>query len=370
MVSSLLQRAHQGIKALQPYQAGKPVEELERELGISGSIKLASNENPLGANPNLKRVIEQALDQLHLYPDANGFYLKQALAQRFKLKPEQLVLGNGSNDVLDLIARVFALPGSDVLMSEYAFLVYPIVTQAVGARAVVVKANADHGHDLDGFLAAITPNTRLIFIANPNNPTGNYLTTQALSAFLAQVPSDILVVLDEAYYEYASAEIADYPQTLDWLTNYPNLVICRTFSKAYGLAALRVGYAVADPAVADLLNRVRQPFNVNSLALAAAIAALQDDDYLQRSLELNQQGKRQLEQGLTQLDLAFIPSAGNFICVDLKRPAAPVYQALLQQGVITRPVANYGLPNALRISIGLAAENERCLQALHQALSA
>lgn len=368
MVLSVVQRAHAGIKALQPYQAGKPLEELERELGISGSIKLASNENPLGANPNVVAAIKQALSQLHLYPDANGFFLKQALAQTLGLLSSQLVLGNGSNDVLDLIARVFALPDSEVIMSEYAFLVYPIVTQAVGAKAVVVPA-VDYGHDLDGFLAAITDATRLIFIANPNNPTGTFLNTAQLDAFLARVPESILVVLDEAYYEYASFEQSSYPQSLAWLAQYPNLVICRTFSKAYGLAALRAGYAIAHPEIADLLNRVRQPFNLNSLALVAAVTALADQHYLTQALTVNQAGKTQLEHGFQQLGLAYIPSAGNFICVHLQRPAAPIYQALLQLGVITRPVANYGLAESLRISIGLPAENERCLHALAQVLA-
>lgn len=369
MMNELLAQAHAGIKALQPYQAGKPLEELERELGIKGSIKLASNENPLGPNPKVMQAVQQALSQVHLYPDANGFYLKQALANRLGVGAESFVLGNGSNDVLDLIARVFALPGSEVIMSQYAFLVYPIVTQAVGAQAVVVPA-VNYGHDLDALLAAITDKTRLIFIANPNNPTGTYLSATSLYQFLKQVPANIAVVLDEAYYEYACFELDDYPQALPWLNEFPNLILCRTFSKAYGLAALRVGYAIAQPVIADLLNRVRQPFNVNSLALIAAVTAWQDPEYLQQSLVLNAQGKTQLQQGLLKLGLQPIRSAGNFICVDLKRPAMPVYQALLQQGVITRPVANYGLSDFLRISIGLATENARCLAALEQALAA
>lgn len=356
-----------GVQGLHPYLPGKPVEELERELGISDIVKLASNENPRGPGEKVRQAVSNAVADLSRYPDSNGFELKRALSRKFDIAENSITLGNGSNDVLDLLGRTFIHSGDEVIYSEYGFLVYALVTQAMEAKAVVTPAKA-YGHDLEAMVAAITDRTRMIFIANPNNPTGTWFGEAELRAFLDKVPSHIIVVLDEAYTEYVALE--DFPNGLNLLAEYPNLVVTRTFSKAYGLAAMRVGFAVANEAITDLLNRIRQPFNVNSIALAAAVAALDDDAYLTESVRLNTEGMNQLERGLAQLGLEWVPSAGNFLTVDMQRDAGPLYQALLHEGVIVRPVANYGMPNHLRISIGLPHENQRCLDALAKVLSA
>lgn len=356
-----------GVQGLHPYLPGKPVEELERELGISDIVKLASNENPRGPGEKVREAVSCAVADLSRYPDSNGFELKRALSRQFNVAENSITLGNGSNDVLDLLGRTFIHAGDEVIYSEYGFLVYALVTQAMEAKAVVTPAKA-YGHDLEAMVAAITDRTRMIFIANPNNPTGTWFSETELRAFLDKVPAHIIVVLDEAYTEYVALD--DFPNGLNLLAEYPNLVVTRTFSKAYGLAAMRVGFAVANEAITDLLNRIRQPFNVNSIALAAAVAALDDGEYLAESVRLNAEGMAELEQGLEQLGLEWIPSAGNFLTVDMKQDAGPLYQALLHEGVIVRPVANYGMPNHLRISIGLPEENQRCLDALAKVLSA
>jgi len=353
------------ITAIQPYQPGKPIEELERELGIENSIKLASNENPLGPSEKVLKALSQAAKEITRYPDGNGFSLKKALADFYEIDPSQITLGNGSNDVLELIARVFVSPQDEVIFSQYAFAVYPLVTQAIGAKAVIAPAN-NYGHDLDAMAARVSDKTKLIFIANPNNPTGTVVSAEQLKAFLAQIPNNVIVVLDEAYVEYTEQTI----NTVDWLSEYSNLVITRTFSKAYGLAAVRVGYSLSSPEIADLINRIRQPFNVNSLALAAATAALSDGAYIEKTKQANKAGMIQLQTGLEQLGLNVIPSAGNFIAADVGQSADSVFQALLQQGVITRPVTGYGLPQHLRISIGLTEENARCIAALKKVLGA
>lgn len=355
-----------GVQGLHPYEAGKPVEELERELGISNIVKLASNENPLGPSVMAVAAAQAALAESTRYPDSNGFKLKQALHRHYGVSADRLTLGNGSNDVLELIARAFLSPGDEVVFSEYAFAVYPIVTQACGARAVVTPAH-DYGHNLQAMSEAITERTRLLFIANPNNPTGTALMRDELVAFLDSVPEQVIVVLDEAYTEYVTQ--ADFPDGLELLPSYPNLIVTRTFSKAWGLAGLRVGFAAACVAITDLLNRVRQPFNVSHPALAAAEAVLSDRSYLQRSVELNRQGMQQLEEGFKRQGLGFIPSCGNFVTVDMARPAQPVFEALLREGVIVRPLGPYNMPHHLRISIGLPAENDRCLRALKQVLA-
>lgn len=354
-----------GVQTIQPYQPGKPLSELEREYGITDAIKLASNENPLGPSPRALNAAQAALADMVRYPDGGGFGLKAVLSAKLGVNAEQITLGNGSNDVLEFVARAFATTGDEVVYSEHAFAVYELVTRAVGATAVVVPAR-EWGHDLAAMQRAITPRTRLIFIANPNNPTGTWLRKQDLEAFVREVPGHALVVVDEAYFEYV--EEPDYPNTVEWVDRYPNLVVARTFSKAYGLAGLRVGYGISSPAVADYLNRVRQPFNVNSVALAAAEAALADDEHLSRSIATNREGMRQLVDGLRQLKLAFIPSVGNFISVDVGQPAKPIYEALLRRGVIVRPVASYGMPDHLRVTIGLPRENERFLAALEKTL--
>lgn len=368
MTGDFLTLAQPGVQKLSPYVPGKPVDELARELDIDPAtiIKLASNENPLGASPKALEAIRNELAELTRYPDGNGFELKKRLAERCGVTLDQVTLGNGSNDILELVARAYLAPGLNAVFSEFAFAVYPIVTQAVGAQAKVVPAK-DWGHDLPAMLAAIDGDTRVVFIANPNNPTGTWFGPDALSQFLAAVPEHVLVVLDEAYIEYALG--AELPDGLQYLAQYPNLLVSRTFSKAYGLASLRVGYGLSTPVVADVLNRVRQPFNVNSFALAAACAALDDVEYVTKSRNLNEVGMEQLEGGFRLLGLSWIPSKGNFIAVDLGRDSAPVYQGLLREGVIVRPVAGYGMPNHLRVSIGLPAENTRFLEALAKVLA-
>ncbi|WP_220812836.1 histidinol-phosphate transaminase [Pseudomonas paralcaligenes] len=367
MSCDFLALAVPGVQKLSPYVPGKPVDELARELDLdpAGIVKLASNENPLGPSPKALEAIRAELAELTRYPDGNGFELKQKLAARCGVTPAQVTLGNGSNDILDLVARAWLAPGLNAVFSQYAFAVYPIATQAVGAQGKVVPAR-DYGHDLEAMLAAIDANTRVVFVANPNNPTGTWFGPDALERFLARVPENVLVVLDEAYIEYAEGD--ELPDGLDYLARYPNLLVSRTFSKAYGLASLRVGYALSSPQVADVLNRVRAPFNVNSLALTAACAALDDADYLAASRRTNDAGMAQLEEGFRGLGLSWIPSKGNFIAVDFARDAAPINQALLQAGVIVRPVAGYGMPTFLRVSIGTEQENARFLEALERIL--
>ncbi|TDW58387.1 histidinol-phosphate transaminase [Oceanimonas baumannii] len=357
--------ANPGVPGLHPYQPGKPVEELERELGISHSVKLASNENPLGPGPKAIAAIQKALPELARYPDANGFSLKTALASKLKVGADQIILGNGSNELIDLLFHTFVGPQQEVVYSQYTFIVYALATQAHGAKAVEVPA-VNCGHDLDAMAAAITPATRLVCITNPNNPTGTFLTQNEVKAFMACVPANVLVVLDEAYTEYVND--AERLPSIDWLKEYPNLIVSRTFSKAYGLAGLRVGYMVCHPELVAVLNRVREPFNCNSLALAAAEAALGDDAYLAEAVALNRQGMAMYEAFFNEQGLKYIPSKGNFITLDLERDAGPVYEALLREGVIVRPIAGYGLPACLRISIGLEQENHRCIEALKKVL--
>ena len=356
------------IRAIAPYQPGKPTSELARELGLeeAGIVKLASNENPLGVSPRAAQAMRAVLDGLARYPDGNGFELKKALSRRFGVAMESIVLGNGSNDVLELAARSFLTPSLSAIYSQHAFAVYPLAVQAMGARGIAVPARA-YGHDLAAMARAVQPDTRLLFIANPNNPTGTYIEGNPLEAFIASLPPGLLVVLDEAYNEYLEPQ-RRY-DSISWLKKYPNLLITRTFSKVYGLAGLRVGYALAAPGVADLMNRVRQPFNVNSLSLAAAAAALDDESFVRESYELNRRGLQQIAAGLQQLGLAQIPSYGNFVTFKVPEAAA-VFQKLLQSGVIVRPIGNYGMPDHLRVSIGLESENARFLEALRQALVA
>lgn len=359
-----------GVQALQPYQPGKPIEELEREYGIRDAVKLASNENPLGPGPAALDAIRGQLPELARYPDGNGFALKAALAEKHGIEPERITLGNGSNDILELLARAFVTPEHEIVFSAHAFAVYPIVTRAVGARAVITPAR-DWGHDLDAMLGAVTDRTRLVFIANPNNPTGTWLGKAALERFLRQVPERVLVVLDEAYFEYASDPAmgaADYPDGTQWRDAFANLVVTRTFSKAYGLAGLRIGYGVSHPRVAEVLNRVRQPFNVNSLALVAAEAALGDADHLAHGVASNAAGLRFLVNAFEELGLGYIPSVANFVCVRVG-DGARVYEDLLREGVIVRPVANYGMPEYLRVTVGTAEENRRFIDALRVVLA-
>ncbi|MDX5363176.1 MAG: histidinol-phosphate transaminase [Pseudazoarcus pumilus] len=365
--SAVAERAPAHIRAISPYQPGKPISELAREMGLAEGdiVKLASNENPLGMSGAARTAAAAALEDLARYPDGNGFELKAALSAKLGVGLDQLVLGNGSNDILELAARALLSPGASAVYAQYAFAVYPLATNATGARGIEVAAR-DFGHDLDAMAAAITPDTRIVFVANPNNPTGTFLPGSAIEAFLRRVPADVLVVLDEAYTEYLDAQ--QRYDSIAWIARFPNLLVSRTFSKAYGLAGLRVGYGVGHPAVVDLLNRVRQPFNVSSVALAAATAALGDADFLARSAELNRAGMRQFTDAFAGFGLEWIPSAGNFVAVRVG-DAAAVNRALLRQGVIVRPVAGYGMPEWLRISIGLPEENARCIEALRLALA-
>jgi histidinol-phosphate aminotransferase len=360
---SLVEQALPYVRAISAYQPGKPITELAREMGIpvESIVKLASNENPLGMSPKAKLAVAAAIDGIERYPDQ--FDLIKAVAARAGVAQSQVVLGNGSNDVLDLIARVFLAPGRSAIFAQHAFAVYPLATLSTGAELIAVPAK-DYGHDLAAMRAAIRPDTRLIWIANPNNPTGNFLPYPEVRAFLESVPQDVVVVLDEAYNEYLPP--ADRVDTASWIKDFPNLVVCRTLSKIYGLAGLRIGYALASAEVADLMNRVRQPFNVNNLALAGAIAALDDDEFLQASYELNRKGMAQIVAGLEKFGLEYIKPHGNFVTFKVG-DAAAVNQKLLQQGVIVRPIGGYGLPEWLRVTIGSAPENARFLEALEKA---
>ena len=355
-----------GVKSIRPYQPGKPIEELQRELGLSDIVKLASNENPLGPSSAVLRAISEKSKELTLYPDGSGYRLKHLLSQKFGVEVDQITLGNGSNDVLEMIANVFISEGDEVLISDHAFAVYSLVSKAVGAVIKMVPAK-NWGHDLKAFSQEVTSHTKVVFLANPNNPTGTYFSVSELTKFLDTLPKNIIVVLDEAYTEYVS--LAEYPDGLKLLNKYSNLIVTRTFSKAFGLAGLRLGYAVGHRDMTDLLNRVRQPFNVNLLAMEAATVVLDDEDYLQKSIDVNNSGMEQLVQGLKELNLSHIHSVGNFVCVNLNQSGAEIFNKLLKKGVIVRPVEEYGLPQFVRVSIGLEEENQRFLEALKQVLN-
>lgn len=369
-----------GVLGLQPYIPGKPIEELEREYGVNNAVKVASNENPLGPSPKVISRLNELMknpSELSRYPDGNGFVIKDKLVKKLSspdlsLTTQQITLGNGSNDVLDILARTFATEGDEVIFSQYAFAVYPIATQAVGATAIITPA-VDWGHDLDAMLRAITDKTRLIFIANPNNPTGTCLSNKDLLEFIKEVPEHVVIVIDEAYEEYASHKDSGFSESyhsmLSTINDYQNLVVTRTFSKAYGLASFRVGYAISSEYVANLLNRVRQPFNNNSFALECAAVALDDAEHILNAVTLNWEGMTYLTDGFKELGLDYIPSAGNFVCVQTGKDTALIYEKLLYDGVITRPVANYQMPEHLRISIGLMSENQRVLKAIRKAMA-
>lgn len=354
------------VRSIAPYQPGKPISELAREMGLDEKniVKLASNENPRGIGPRTRAAIEASLGDIARYPDGNGYELKLALSRRYGIDMASIVLGNGSNDVLELVALAFLGAGRSAVFSQHCFAVYPLATQARGARSVAVAAK-EYGHDLDAMAAAIGDDTYVVWVANPNNPTGTYAYPQQLEAFIKRVPERVVVVLDEAYNEYLPADAKT--DTVKWLKRYSNLVITRTFSKAYGLAGLRVGYALAHPSVADVMNRVRQPFNVNSIGLAAAAAALGDMEFVAKSYAENLQGLRQLAEGAKALGLEYIPSFGNFLTIRVGK-AGDVYKRLLRRGVIVRPVSGYELPEHLRVTVGTTAENELFLAALGASL--
>jgi histidinol-phosphate aminotransferase len=366
---TLTDQAHAGIRGLHAYVPGKPIEDLKRELGLRSIIKLASNENPLGTAPAAARalVAAAATGDLHRYPDGNGYGLKHKLAVQHDIDPARITLGNGSNDILELTARVFLGPGKNAVMARHAFAVYPIVVSAVNAGARIVPAlggDADmaYGHDLAAMLDAIDDDTGVVFIASPNNPTGTWLAPEALAAFIAAVPASIAVVLDEAYLEYQDAEAR--PEARAWLERFPNLIVTRTFSKIYGMAGLRVGYGLSSPEIADFLNRVRQPFNVSTLALEAAAAALDDSAFVARSIEMNGSQRDGLTKELAARGLTPLPSQANFITFDCGVTSTPIFEALLREGVIVRPLASYALPEHLRVTVGTPEDNARFLDAL------
>ena len=358
------------VRAIAPYQGGRPIADVAREFGLDENkiVKLASNENPLGMPESAKQAMLKAAADAGRYPDGNGFALKATITEKYGVPAEWITLGNGSNDILELAAHAFVQPGQSVIFAQYSFAIYPLATQAVGGRALVIAAK-DYGHDLDAMAEAIAEDTRLIFVANPNNPTGTFIAGDAIEAFLRRVPANVVVVLDEAYMEFLAPEL-QY-DSIAWVSQYPNLLVSRSMSKVYGLAGLRIGYGIAQPGITDLLNRIRQPFNVNALAQAAAIAALNDTAFVEKSASLNAAGYQQLCAAFDALKLEYVPSCGNFVMVkvgDDDSAGAKINLALLKQGVIVRPVANYGLPQWLRVSIGLPQENEIFIAALKQAL--
>ena len=372
MAQSFLELATKGVQQLTPYQPGKPVEELERELGITNSIKLASNENPLGPSPLAVEAMANILPSINYYPDGGGFVLSTKLAQKHQLDVSNITLGNGSNDILELVTRAFLTPLHSAVFSEYSFAVYPIVVQAVGATAKVAKAFSEShqsmplGHDPDALLSQIDENTRIIFIANPNNPTGTWLSPATLEELFSNIRPDIIIVLDLAYTEYMDEKLK--PPINQWLEKFPNLVVTQTFSKVYALAGLRMGYSMSNPEIADILNRVRQPFNTNMLAQAAALASLDDNEHVLKSVKMNNAGKTFLQNAFTEMGLNYLPTMGNFISVNVKQDGLALYQKLLQKGVIVRPVANYAMPDYLRITIGTKQQNERFIETLKQCL--
>ncbi len=355
------------MQGLKPYQPGKPIDELAREFNLNPKdiIKLASNENPMGPSQKALDAIKEGLADLTRYPDGNGFELKTTLSDKLRVKTGQITLGNGSSDILEFIVKCFVSEGDEVIVSQHAFAIYGLLTKMAGGNCVQIPAK-NWGHDLNAMATAVTEKTKIIFVTNPNNPTGTWNTKKELASFLQQVPSHVLVLLDEAYFEYVDK--TDYPSGIDYLEDHPNLVVTRTFSKAYGLASLRVGYGVCSEILADLLNRVRPPFNVNSLALAAAVACLKDESFARLSKELNDQGMDQLQAGFDQLNISWIPSVGNFICFAVPNRAMELFEGLLAKGVIVRPVANYEMPNHLRVSIGTPSENQQFLLSLKNLL--
>jgi histidinol-phosphate aminotransferase len=354
------------IRTLTPYPPGKPIEEVERELGIQGSIKLASNENPLGPSPRAVAAVSAALSGMHLYPDGSAFYLRRRLAERHRVSPDDILVGNGSNEIIELIVRTFLRPRDEAVMADQAFVIYRMVVQAVAATPRVIPLR-NFTHDLEAMAEAVTPRTRLVFLANPNNPTGTIFRRREWKAFLrALPPRQLIVVADDAYADYV--EDPEYPDTVaERGDGSVPVVTLRTFSKLYGLAGLRIGYAVAPGAVIEAMQRIRQPFNVNALALVGALAALDDQEHVRRTLEVNHQGMRMLSTAFDRLGLPFVPSAANFVLVRVGQ-GLTVYQRLLQRGVIVRPMDGYSLPEYLRVTIGLPEENRRFVEALESVL--
>jgi histidinol-phosphate aminotransferase len=350
------------IETLQPYVPGKPIEETEREYGISGVIKLASNENPLGPSPLAIEAIEEAARKVNLYPDASSYYLLQKLSSFLGVHTDEVFVGNGSNEIIDLLVRTFTTPEDQALICAGSFLMYKVALQANGRQFVEVPMQSGYRYDLRAMADRISPRTRIIFLANPDNPTGTAFSRTELEVFLARVPSDCLVALDEAYFEYV--DWPEYPNGMDYFKQLPNLVVLRTYSKIYGLAGIRLGYGIMQRRLTEYLHRTRLPFNLTSLAQAAGIAALDDIEHVRTTRETTRHGLRYLEDELRKLGLAVPESYANFVFADFGRPAQPIYEQLLRRGIITRPIPAYGFPNALRISVGLRAHNERLIAAL------
>lgn len=357
---------HPGVLSLQPYQSGKAITECQREYGIDHFVRLSSNENPLGMSPKVQAALNDAIAECAAYPDCHAYDLKKALSQHLQVDPQQLILGNGSEEIIKMLMQVFLLHDKEVLIPEYAFIAYKLAAKSLNLPFREIP-HKNYGVDVDGILNTLTDKTRMVILANPCNPTGCYLPTAEFERLLKALPSHVLLVCDEAYYEYVLE--ADYPQTLSYLKDYPHLIITRTFSKAYGLAGVRVGYAIAHPDIAELVNRIRLPFNVNVLAQKAAIAALSDQEFVRKTVLTNEAGKRQLMAGLAELGLEYFPSFGNYLLVKLNGPGKDLFEALLKEGIITRPLVPYGLINYLRISIGLESENAACLAALSKILA-
>ncbi len=351
----------ENIRAITPYSPGKPIEELERELGIKGSIKLASNENPLGPSPKAVEAVKAALSGLNLYPDGSGYYLRQALAKRYGLDISQVILGNGSNEVIELVIRTFVQPGDEVVSADPSFVVYKMITQAAGGKNVIMPLKDDH-HDLDAMANRITGKTKVIFVANPNNPTGTINTSGEMGRFMLRVPDGVMVAVDEAYYEYVSRK--DYPDSLAYLKTGRNIIAMRTFSKIYGLAGLRIGYGLAQPEIIEMMNKVRQPFNTNSLAQTAALAALDDHTHVERSIKANDEGKKSLYRAFDRMGIRYVPTSANFILFETEQEGREVYQALLKTGVIIRPMGG----RKLRVTIGLPEQNTRFVSELEKIL--
>lgn len=362
----------ESVKNLKPYIPGKPEKELKREMGIDEVYKLASNENPVGPSPMAIDAIQRALPNLHRYPDGAAFELREAIAERFFVQQNQITFGNGSSDILEFVVRAFVNPTDSVVVSQHAFAIYDIATQAIGAQVIKVPAQ-NYGHDLVNMANAVQANTKVVFIANPNNPTATWCKEAQLRQFLQRIPNNVIVVLDEAYGEFMEHQdepVGDWPNSVQLLQEFPNILITRTFSKVYGLAALRVGYGISHPLVADRLNRVRPPFNVNLLGQVAALASFRDLAGLEACVEANQQGLQQLFEGLNALGLEYLPSQVNFIAFFVgERDARSIFHSLLQRGVIVRPIANYEMPNALRVSVGTPLENQMFLSALRDIIT-
>ena len=365
MTRSLEDLASPYLRGLVPYSPGKPIEEVERELGIRESVKLASNENPLGPSPLALAALRDALTDVHRYPDGSGYRLSQALARHWGVSPDMVILGNGSNELLELTGRCFLMPGDEAVYARQAFIVYDMVAQITGASKIAVPL-ADFAHDLPAMRAAVTSRTKLVFVANPNNPTGTAVPPRVLEDFLASLPPEVLVVLDEAYYEYLPPEIT--PNALRFAQDGRLVLVLRTFSKIYGLAGLRIGYGIGPAPLVALLNRVREPFNSNSLAQAAATAALRDEEHVRSTRAITEVGRKYLTEECRALGLSVVPSVANFLLVEVGRPGPATADALLRHGVIVRPMAGYGFPTHLRISIGTPSENARCVAALKAVL--